>query len=405
VSGQAEIFCKGCSRAAREWVTYPDGRPAEPYCLHCVNGGPYGPRGAFATYPIRPGDTPPPPATPAGAVLLEQAGQRPGEQLRARLLTAAEVVKRPPPEALVDGLLYRDTLALLYGSPGCFKSFLALDLALSIDGGRAWGGRATVQGPVLYVCAEGLAGMGSRIQAWEQAYGHARTGEHGRLYVLPGPVHLLQPNDVAALVDVVPILGPRLVVLDTLNRCLAGGDENNSRDMGQALDALDRVRQAGTSGLVLHHSDKAGRNYRGHSSLEGAVDTVLRIERAGKAITLTTQKQKDAAEAAPIQLRTVRHELESGTSLTLYCHEGVGSTEAEPAPHEAVLLELLGSTFGSDGASASQLLKTSELADRSFYRALNALVRRGAIENKGTPTRTRYVLVQPKAPPEQQVLP
>jgi hypothetical protein len=334
-----------------------------------------------------------------------QAQPSRGEQLRARLLTAAEVVKRPPPEALIDGLLYRDTLALLYGLPGCYKTFLAVDLGLSIDGGRDWGDRATAQGPVVYVAAEGLAGMGKRIQAWEQAYDHLRGGEHGQFYVLPGPVRLLEANDVAALAELVPLVKPRLVVLDTLNRCLAGGDENSSRDMGQALDALDRVRQAGTAVLVAHHADKAGRNYRGHSSLEGAVDTVLRMERNGKAITLTSEKQKDAAPAAPIQLRTLRHDLESDTSLTLYCQTGVGSNEDEMAPHEAVLLEVLGSTFGSDGASASQLLKVSELAERSFYRALKMLVERGAIENKGTVSRTRYVITTPKAPPEQGVLP
>jgi AAA domain len=324
----------------------------------------------------------------------EQALERSrGEQLRARLLTAAEVIKRPPPAALIDGLVFKSTLALLYGQPKSFKSFLALDVALSIAGGRDWGGRATAQGPVVYVAAEGLAGLGKRIQAWEQAYGHKRTVTGEAFYVLPEKVRLLEPGDVGALVELVCLVKPLLVILDTLNRCLVGGDENDSEDMGRALDAVDQVRQAGTTVLVVHHADKAGRHYRGHSSLEGAVDTVLKLERTGKAIILTSEAQKDAAEAPPIQLRTDRQELESDTSLVLYCHEGVAVTEDEAPPAELELLATLGSTFGSNGASASQLLKVSGMADRTFYRALKGLVERGLLRNAGTATRTRYVAV------------
>jgi AAA domain len=336
----------------------------------------------------------------------EQALERSrGEQLRARLLTAAEVIKRPPPELLVEGLLFRSTLALLYGQPKSFKSFLALDLALSIAGGRDWGDRTTAQGPVVYVAAEGLAGLGKRIQAWEQAYGFKRTVTGEEFYVLPEKVRLLELGDVAALVDLTRLVQPRLVVLDTLNRCLVGGDENDSEDMGRAVDAIDRVRQAGTTVLVVHHADKAGRHYRGHSSLEGAVDTVLKLERAGKVITLTSQAQKDAEEAPPVQLRTTKEQVGAETSLVLYCHEGVGSTADEMAPAEAAVLELLGSTFGSSGASSSLLLRTSELPERSFYRALKALEERGAIKNLGTDRRTRYVVTRTAEPAEGTVLP
>jgi hypothetical protein len=326
--------------------------------------------------------------------LPEQAAARPGEQLRARLLTAAEVIKRPPPEALIDGLLFRSTLALLYGKPKSFKSFLALDWGLSVAGGRDWGERVTAQGPVVYVAAEGLAGLGKRIQAWEQAYGHARRATGEDFYVLAERIRLLQGEDVGALVDLAAIMHPALVVVDTLNRSLAGGDENNSRDMGMAIDALDRIRQTGSTVLVVHHADKDGRNYRGHSSLEGAVDTVLRLEKVGKVgLVLTSDAQKDAQEVDPIQLKTQTETVGADTSLVLYCHEGLAVTEDEASPAELDLLATLGSTFGSNGASASQLLKVCGLPDRTFYRALKSLVERGSVRNAGTASRTRYVLV------------
>jgi AAA domain len=319
---------------------------------------------------------------------------RPGEQLRTRLLSAAEVIKRPPPDALIDGLLFKSTLALLYGKPKSYKSFLALDFALSIAGGREWGERSTAQGPVIYVAAEGLAGLGKRIQAWEQAYGHARAASGEDFYVLAERIRLLQLEDVGALVDLAAIMHPALMVVDTLNRSLAGGDENNSRDMGMAIDALDRVRQAGSTVLVVHHADKDGRNYRGHSSLEGAVDTVLRLEKLGRVgLVLTTDAQKDAQGADPIQLKTQIEPVGTDTSLILYCQNGLAVTEDEASPAELDLLATLGSTFGSNGASSSQLLKVCGLPDRTFYRALKTLVERGRVRNAGTVSRTRYVLV------------
>lgn len=326
-----------------------------------------------------------------------------GEQLRAKLLTTAEVIKRPPPEALIEGVLFKATLALLYGKPKSYKSFLALDWALSIAGCRPWGDRATAQGPVIYVAAEGLAGLGKRIQAWEQAYGHTRTAPEEAFYVLPERVRLLQPNDVAALVELTGILRPALVVLDTLNRSLAGGDENNSRDMGLAIEAADQIRQIGTTVLIVHHADKEGRNYRGHSSLEGAADTVLRLEKEGRGgLVLITDAQKDAPEVDRIKLKTTSESVGTDTSLVLYCQTGVGSIEEEANPAELDLLALLGSTFGSNGASASQLLKVSAMAERTFYRALKGLVDRGLVRNAGTAARTRYVVVPAK---EQGVLP
>jgi AAA domain len=194
---------------------------------------------------------------------------------------------------------------------------------------------------VIDVAAEGLAGLGKRIQAWEQAYGHARRASGEDFYVLPERVRVLWPNDVAALVDLAGILKPTLVVLDTLNRSLAGGDENNSRDMGLAVEAADQIRQAGSTVLIVHHADKEGRNYRGHSSLEGAVDTVLRLEKAGRSLTLITDAQKDAPEADRIKLKTQTESVREDTSLVLYCQAGDGSNDDEANPAELDLLATL----------------------------------------------------------------
>ncbi len=74
---------------------------------------------------------------------------------RCRLLTAREVLELPDPEWLIDGFMEQAVFGGLYGRSGDGKTFVALDLALSIATGRVWQGRVVKQGPVVYVVAEG----------------------------------------------------------------------------------------------------------------------------------------------------------------------------------------------------------------------------------------------------------
>jgi AAA domain len=84
-----------------------------------------------------------------------------------RLLTDIEIENLPPPEWLIDALIPRNALVVLYGEPGIGKTFLALDWAMSVAAGRTWLGRTVQQGHVLYLAFEGSAGFGPRLRAWK----------------------------------------------------------------------------------------------------------------------------------------------------------------------------------------------------------------------------------------------
>ena len=70
-----------------------------------------------------------------------------------------------------------------------------------------------------------------------------------------------------------------LLVIDTLSRAMAGGDENSSTDMAQFVANVDRIRDATKSHvLVIHHTGKdKTKGARGHSSLRAAADTELEV--------------------------------------------------------------------------------------------------------------------------------
>jgi RecA-family ATPase len=86
-----------------------------------------------------------------------------------------------------------------------------------------------------------------------------------------------------------------LIVVDTLARAMAGGDENSGEDMSALIFNADRLRKQTTASVMLiHHCGKdASKGARGHSSLRGAVDTEIVIEgQAGRRIATVT-KQRD----------------------------------------------------------------------------------------------------------------
>ncbi len=219
------------------------------------------------------------------------------------------------PPALVENWLDRHGMSVVYGESNTGKSFFVLDLALHIALGREWRGHQVERGAVVYVAAESGGSMKKRVVAFRE---HHHTGKQPIPFALvPCPVNLLDEKaDTEALVDLMQSaaqrLGaaPALVVIDTLARALAGGDENSGRDMGGLIRNLDAIRDATRAHvLVVHHTGKdKARGARGHSSLRAATDTEIEI--ANWAARCTKQRDMEGGRELPFQLDPV----EVGTS-------------------------------------------------------------------------------------------
>jgi len=84
---------------------------------------------------------------------------------------------------------------------------------------------------------------------------------------------------VERLINTAKVKGARLIVLDTLARVMAGGNENAPDDMGQLIGNCDRLRQeSGSHVMLVHHTGKdEARGARGHSSLRAATDTEIEV--------------------------------------------------------------------------------------------------------------------------------
>src|SRR5918994_2249123 len=77
------------------------------------------------------------------------------DRIRANLLTTAQLRAIPPPQPLIDGWLYRNSLATAYGRSGAGKTHVVMDMANAITTQRFWHSNPITNGGVFYIIAEG----------------------------------------------------------------------------------------------------------------------------------------------------------------------------------------------------------------------------------------------------------
>jgi AAA domain len=254
---------------------------------------------------------------------------RPRRSLRDRLIRGDAILDVPPPRSLVGDVLQSDSIAVITGAPGSLKTFLAQDILLSVASARPWHGLPVVDGPVLYIVAEDAPGISKRARAWQ-----TRHGNLGNIHWLLQRVPLLENDAVSELCDIVAEIAPAAIGMDTLARCMTGADESSSRDMGLAVDALDRLRSViGSCLLLVHHDGKdPSRGMRGSSALLAAVDTAIQCKRTRAGMTATILKQKNGPDGQRM-------------------HFGI-----EPEGDSAVLVEAFGPCATGDGFRPTLLM-------------------------------------------------
>lgn len=227
-----------------------------------------------------------------------------------RLYSTDELMHLPPPEWLIDDILTISTSGsfnVLYGPSGIGKSFIALDAGMSVGAGISWQGRPTRQGLVVYVSAEGVAGLGQRANAWLRGTGLDSNDVHIAWLMESVPVY-----DASEELDTLLARfdelheQPALVIIDTLARCF-NGNENETEDMGNFIKGCDRIRaECGSAVLAIHHTNASEGRERGNGALRAATDTMIQVMPGTRAhghvpglMTISCSKQKDAAPFAP----------------------------------------------------------------------------------------------------------
>lgn len=223
---------------------------------------------------------------------------------RIRLFRLSDFETLPPLSWLVDGILTEGGLSMIWGRSGSLKSFVALDMAMSIATALPWHGRAVKPGSVVYIAAEGAFGLAQRALGWQKNRGAERPLPD--LFLIPQSIAMVGP-ELDELIAAIPGK-PAFIVIDTMSRTFGAANPNQPAEMNAYVDACDRLRNTvGSHVLVVHHAgEDESRNEIGNKGLRNACDTVIYVKRHSTKIQLINEapkgKQKDAEEFKTITL-------------------------------------------------------------------------------------------------------
>jgi hypothetical protein len=210
------------------------------------------------------------------------------------------------PRWLIEQLWGESSVGLIGGAPKCSKTWLGLDMALSVATGTACLGRYAVPrpGPVLiYLAEDALPVVRQRVAGMARQRGLDVTAVE--IHVITAPaLRLDREPHRTQLLETARQLRPRLLLLDPLVR-LHGIDENHAGEVAGLLAYFRLLqRQLGLSVVLVHHTRKnaaggvaAGQGLRGSGDLHAFGDSNLYLRRSRERLVLSSEHR--AAPAPP----------------------------------------------------------------------------------------------------------
>lgn len=205
-------------------------------------------------------------------------------------ITIRDIKEFPDPRFLIDNVLIESTITLLGSYAGKGKTLLALSLMRSVLDGFPWLGKYTVNrsGPVLLINEES---PDSVLKTYT-----AKIPEDAPFYALHfEQVRIDRTKDQAALENVIRVLDPVLVVIDSLVR-VHGHEEDSSVEMAQVIGHLRRLTNTGVTILLLHHHRKGNgpleTRARGSSDIPAGVDLELSLYEHKEQLILQSVKSR-----------------------------------------------------------------------------------------------------------------
>ena len=242
----------------------------------------------------------------------ESHGQDEGEEKprpsRFKIELLDDIALPDDPVELIAGLApMGPALAIAFGPPKSFKSFLLTDVGLHIAAGREYCGRAVQGGAVIYVTSEGIRGVRRRLVASRRAKGiegkkmpfalipampNLGTGETDRIELQNEITRNLAKFGGAPL---------RMIVIDTMRRAMPGKSENEQKDISILVDNCEALARAFDCLVFLVHHSPRSDDQRGSGSnaLDAAADlmwSVIRPDDTKLTANATVARRKDGEE-------------------------------------------------------------------------------------------------------------
>jgi len=289
---------------------------------------------------------------------------------------------------LVETLWPRAGVGIIGGAPKCGKSWLGLDLAVSVASGSPCLDTYPVAeaGGVLVYMAEDAASV-----VKERLAGICRhRGLDLALLpigVITAPsVRLDLPGDQSRLQETVRHHVPRLLLLDPFVR-LHRVNENQAGDVSAVLGYLRELQRAhNLAVVVVHHARKnggstGGQSLRGSGDFFAWVDTALSLRRQRHQLLLSAE-HRAACAPEPVALALVGTERDMHLAIVPVEHRGDHHAQTATTDIDAAVLSAL-ERAGELGLLRHALRLTVRVRNQSLSEALMRLAASGRIARHG----------------------
>lgn len=311
----------------------------------------------------------------------------------------------PRPRWLIEGIWTRGGCGFVSGAPKSYKSWLSLDMAVSIATGEPLLGeyRVVSPGPVLYLQEEdSLATVVDRLDSIVE--GRAPRAHWGGVLEVDGGsvtweppsglpidiqahtgVVLSDPRWMSWLSERVRTYEYRAVVIDTLTTTVGDVDLDKAVDLQtRVLRPLREIAQTyDCAVIIVHHSRKnaqggrRGSNMLGSVALHGWVDCAMYLDRDEESgvITVSPEGKSDPAEGWSMTVPRVHRDWASG-ERTVWAPEVVDAQEGAQSTSRAGS-KIAGVIRSMGGTADEEELKA--VIGRGFSRQITAALSNGFV--------------------------
>jgi hypothetical protein len=235
--------------------------------------------------------------------------------------TPASLLEEPDSSRLwlVEHLWQRAGTGIIGGAAKGAKTWLALDLALSIASGTRALDTFPIHHPgaVVYVSAEGGEGyVKQRLNALCVHRGLSLNSLPHRLEVIPRAIRIDTEEGFGRLRATIKALAPTLLVLDPLVR-LHRLDENSAASVSGLLSNLTDLQQTHNLAIILiHHArkqgagsrDMGGQDFRGSSDFYAWGDSNIFVKKKGQSRFVISAEHRAAPATEKWTLQTTKDE-------------------------------------------------------------------------------------------------
>ncbi len=187
-----------------------------------------------------------------------------------------------------------DVLALV-GDAGSKKTRTSTDVAVCVAKGEEWLGRYVSRSNVLIVDEESGE---HRIKSWlgDCMRAHEAGPDLPLAFTTMAGITLADQAGADFLSKIITETQSKFVVMDALQDFTLGMDENSGQELAPVIHRLKVIAERLNCAIwLIHHVNKQGA-YRGHSSIKGLIDVMLKCESetSSSLIQFTAEKSRDS---------------------------------------------------------------------------------------------------------------